>query len=315
MLAAALPRVRRRDLTYFLSWDDERLPRYGADVVAILAVSDDARTPAWSHRVRATFKAGGVVPEPVHAGLRDGPLRAAGTAYLEGRVVARHLRGVLPRLAYRARHRGAPPVVAVPLGYLNQVEVPLRPIAERRWAITWAGSVRHWEGWWGAFTERLGSPKVVARREMLAALDRLAERRPDLPVLRRTLPSFTNLSPITGHHDPGETQAYSRLVADTRILLAPRGTNAETFRMYEGMRAGCVVVTDALPRRPYLRGAPVVVVDRWDRLDEHVLPLLDDPARLAALGDAALAFWRRRLAEDVVGRGMAAILNELDRPT
>jgi hypothetical protein len=108
-----------------------------------------------------------------------------------------------------------------------------------------------------------------------------------------------------------ETEWYSTLLADTKVVLAPRGTNLETFRLYEGLRAGCVVVCDLLPDRPYLHGAPIIELGRWSRLEEVVVPLLRDPARLTELSAAGRRFWDERLSEPAVGRGIADVLNAI----
>jgi hypothetical protein len=95
----------------------------------------------------------------------------------------------------------------------------------------------------------------------------------------------------------------------SRICLAPRGTSVETFRLFEGLRCGCVVACDPLPRRWFYTGGPFVEVTRWSELERALAPLLDDPAALARAQAASLAWWNERCSEAAVGRFLAERLN------
>jgi hypothetical protein len=292
--------LRDPEIDVFLTWDTERLPRYGNRVVAVVLGDEVGRVPRYLDRVRAVFKCYGTRPA-----LGGGPLRnpsIGGFAEL-GQWVVRWLKW-LPggaahaRLWLGRRARGRPALAAVPvipLGTFNQVELPLVAIDERPTDVFFAGSVEHRT----SLRDRL-SPKARSRGEMLRAVRRLRDRRPDLRL---------NLQVTHGFEASASASAseYSRALMDSRVCLAPRGTSPETFRVFEGLRAGCVVVTEHLPRHPFYAGAPLIQLNRWRALDE--LALFDDPAEIRRLHLRALAWWREHCSEAAVGSYMAARLN------
>lgn len=316
VLAAMERSLEDDDLTFYLAWSlgaVGELPSYGPRVVVIGAVGEAfPGLPWWSNRVRVVFKAGGLRPE-LGAWAPSPPLVPALTALgLCARGWLRELPGGAAALAGRIRRggRGPCPRHLVPLGYHGQIELPVKPIAERPIALSFAGSVRHWEGWWGTFTAAMGASKARARREMLNALCRLQRAHPDVPTKVRITSSFLDWSPASGSYDPEADRAYCELLMNTKICLVPRGTFLETLRHFEALRAGCIVVTDAWPDRWYLRDAPFILVRSWDRLQDAVLPLLSDEGELERLHRSSLEYWRTRCSEEAVGQFMADRLNE-----
>ena len=281
------------DLDVFLTWDVRRLPEYGDRVVAVVLGDEGGRVPRYLHRVRAVFKCYGT--RPAAAGLADLPrwglhwLRwlPGAAALARVRIAARAGRGPLP-----AR------VLPIPLGTYNQLELPVVPMRDRPTDLFFAGSVEHTRG----ALQRLASPKARARREMLAALQRLGEARPGLRIDVRLTPGFD--ASVAAAPD-----AYSRALMDARVCLAPRGTSPETFRVLEGLRCGCVVVTGPLPGHWFYRDAPLVRLKRWRDLPQ-ALPALDDHVELERRHAASLAWWQERCSEAAVGRWLAQRLNE-----
>lgn len=87
---------------------------------------------------------------------------------------------------------------------------------------------------------------------------------------------------------------------DAKVCLAPRGGSVETYRYFEALRYGCVVITEPLPPTWFYRGSPAVVVKRWRQLPAVLASLLDDPAGLAQRHRASLAWWRDRCSEDAL---------------
>jgi hypothetical protein len=284
-------RLRDPDVDVHLTWDTERLPDYGPHVVAVVLGDEGGRIPRYVDCVRAVFKSYGARPQP---GTR---LRGASpaTAALELAQRGVHWLRWLPGALRHPR----PEVTLIPVGTYNQVELPVVPIGERGTDLFFAGSVEHD----GGMRYRLASPKARSRREMLAAVEEIRRRRPGLRADIRLTGGFT------ASEDAAD--GYSQALMDARVCLAPRGNSAETFRVLEGLRAGCVVVSERLPPFWFYEGGPMLQIDSWSQLGEVVTPLLDDPAELARLHAASLDWWRDRCSEAALGRVMAERLNRL----
>ena len=172
-----------------------------------------------------------------------------------------------------------------PMGYCKQLDLPLVPFAERRRVFSFRGSVDNYRAGLLSKHALTNYPKRVARQRFLAALREVARQLPgDACDLRVTTDFDDSLK------DAGRD--YSAALMDSRFCLCPRGTRLETFRIFEGLRYGCVTVTEALPDRWYLRGAPLVTVGDWRELPELMRRLLADPERLAALHRPSLAWGR-----------------------
>jgi hypothetical protein len=296
-------RLEDPDVDVYLTWDTERLPAYGARVVAVVLGDEGGRIPRYTGGVRAVFKCYGTRPPPPAAPLRRPSLLGLGELAQWGLRWMRWVPGAAAHTRVRAgrrlRGRPAPPDIAViPLGTYNQVELPVLPIAQRPTDVFFAGSVEHSP----SPAHRLGSPKTRARREMLAAAARIGLHRPGLRFDLRLTPGF-NASAA------GSAETYSRALMDARACLAPRGTSVETFRVFEGLRAGCVVVVERLPRHWFYGGAPLLQVERWNDLERVLLPVLDSPVELERRHAAALEWWRTRCSPAAVGSFLADRLN------
>ncbi len=297
------PLLSEAELDIYLTWNWERLPAYGDRVVAVLLGDEVGRIPRYSGRVRAVFKSYGTHPVLGVGALRDPSLTGLVNV---AQYAVRWLRWLPSGVAYTrllARGATAPPAITtIPLGTYNQLDLPVVPIEQRPTDLFFAGSVEHRS----SLRDRLG-PKTLTRRDMLDAVRRLAESRPGLRLDLRLTPGFGASVAAA----PGE---LSRGLMDSKVALAPRGTSVETFRLFEGLRAGCVVVGGRLPPHPFYAGAPVIQLDRWSQLDRALLPVLDQPAELRRLHAEALAWWSCRCSEDAVGRFLAERLNALPQP-
>jgi hypothetical protein len=140
---------------------------------------------------------------------------------------------------------------------------------------------------------------------MLEALAQLAKDRPSEAITTVALPRFPALQPGRDRQARQLTPSYSELLAQTRICLVPRGNSPETFRYFEALRAGCIVVCEPLPDHWFYRGAPTITVRRWNQLGDVLAPLLDDPDTAERYHRASLSWWETRCSEPVLGRYLA----------
>ncbi len=291
-------------LTFILTWDIRTLPETGRHVVAIVQGDEDARFPVWAGEVLLTFKCYGTHPPWMPVTLRSGTLEALELLHFLRRC-ARWAPGALVRFWGAGRPwRRRPPVMPIPLGYYNQDEQPMVPFADRRWSVSFAGSglapARRpcWRG-------TIGTPKERSRAEMVRALAELRRTFPDEPMTTLAQPGFPDLHPAQDREARLFTRSYSELLAHTRVCLVPRGNSPETFRFFEALRAGCVVVCESLPDHWFYRGAPVVRVRRWNELSGVLTALLADPAALEQFHSASVDWWRSRCSEEALGQYMA----------
>lgn len=312
VLAAMEPRLNVGGLTFYLTSSTTELPAYGKDVVAIVVGDEAARIPSYFHRVAITFKGYGIRPT---LGVRPRAVvsrlgLAAALDLIEKLLICTPGAGNFAVQALRARAirpPALPGVFTIPLGYHQQLDRPIVPILERPVDVFFAGSVSHFVGGNVPLARRVvPSAKAISRKRMLDGLASAQAASPDLRV---------DLHISRGFADPDalSPEAYSDRLMAARICLAPRGNSPDTLRLFEGMRYGCIVLSDPLPRHWFYTGAPIVQVAQWRRVPEILSRLLSDPVGLEERHRATLAWWRERCGEDTIGAYMAKQINRYAR--
>jgi hypothetical protein len=299
-------------LTVFMTKDITALPQYGPDVVSVLLNEEWFRTPAYTGCIRAVlrnlpgrpwFPWSTVVPPNLVAGFA----LANYTRVLAERARAQRVCGRI------ARSRGWPApridnTIDVPLGYFRQPELPITPLSQRGTDLYFGGSLLHdlrrKERWKQVAKSVVGNPKQVYRKSMLAELERVRARRPEIRTKITLTGEFRELQST-------QVSDYATDMMDARIALVPRGTAAESYRLFEAWRYGCIVIGEPLPPRPFLQGAPVVTLDSWRELEPVLTSLLADEDRQAELHEASLRWWQNVCSEGAVGRRLAAQLRAL----
>jgi hypothetical protein len=313
VLAAMEPRLSVDGLTFYLTSSTTELPAYGKDVVAIVIGDEAARIPSYFHRVGITFKGYGIRPalgiRPSAAVSRLGV--ASGLDLLEKLLICAPGVGNFLRQGIRARALrppALPGVFTIPLGYSQQLDRPIVPILERPVDVFFAGSVRHFVGGDVPLARRVvPSAKALSRKRMLEGLASARAASPDLRVDVQISRGFADPEALS-------PEAYSDRLMAARICLAPRGNSPDTLRVFEGMRYGCIVLSDPLPRHWFYDGAPIIQVSQWRRLPEILSRLLSDPAGLEERHRAMLSWWSDRCGEEAIGAYMADRINRYLRP-
>ena len=304
------------NLTFYITWDVHELPSYGDDVVVVLMGDEWCRFPNYLGKVRAVFRSHANWP------MYTGNL-AAGVTYsnlISGVQFLRlHLIGLSGRLNYLInyfRGRTQPTEThIIPLGYANQLALPVTAIENRHTDVSFMGSVNNELPSKRSLKYWLRSPKTVAREKMLKNAHTLQKTRPDLNIYVQGTEQFTGNLLAGGQTLEDEKNRYSSKLMDTKICLVPRGSSLETFRLFEAVRYGCVAICEQLPKRWYYDGLPAVQIDRWNDLERVVDGLLSDPERLEQLHQDAVNYWQTHCSEAVLGRFIAAQLATTEAAT
>jgi len=148
---------------------------------------------------------------------------------------------------------------------------------------------------------------------MIQAVERLTKQHPTLNIRIHTNDQFVLNALEYGLTEPGEVldaQAYSKTLMDSKICLVPRGTSSETFRFFEGLRYGCVLITERLPSRRFYNNAPIIQVDDWNVLPNIVPTLLADEDRMRRLHRSTLGWWKNVCSENQLGKFIASKITQ-----
>lgn len=292
-----------RNLVFYIVWGTEavrELPSYGSNVVVLLLMEEFCEIPPYLDQVLYVFKTHGFFPYVNTSGLNASVALMAKSIRDAGRWACRSGLLAVRHRAALAREEGG---MIVPLGYARQTDLPGKPFSERRYTISFIGSVKQRAYKPLSIRALLGTPKDIARSRMLDELRQLAVGMPD-EVFWADTGSY-----MDGILSDGVR--YSELMADSKICLAPRGSSTETFRMFEGMRQGCVVICDRVPRHWFFEDCPFIQLDDWAELGPCVKALLADPERLFELHRRTLEWWERRCSAHALADVMASRLSRV----
>lgn len=298
-----------KEFTVYFTWDVNELPSYGPNIVAVVQGDEWCRIPRYAHQVRAVFKCYGTRPILGCNLLRHPSYLNVLTAVQFLRILLIRIPGVLHHQwhsfkPFRSRSFNRPAIYDIPLGYYNQANLPIQPIEQRPCDVFFAGSMI--QGNYPIWSPKryMGTPKNLSRQQMLECLQEIELTHPHWKIQLRLTTDFN------ASRDSDQT-SYSEQMMNAKICLVPRGTSFETFRFFEALRYGCIVITEALPDRWFYTNAPIIQLNNWHELEKVLSQLLNHPDRLQELHQASLNWWKDYCSEVAVGEYMAECLNEI----
>ncbi|MBW4524426.1 MAG: glycosyltransferase family 47 protein [Phormidium tanganyikae FI6-MK23] len=293
------------NLVFYFTRDIDRLPSYGENVVAVVIGDEWSRIPKYFHKVRAVFKCYGINSSSGFNLLQPSYLNLLTFTQFIGNQIVNSSRWINHSF-YRLRRRKTSPIYDIPLGYSNLVELPVKPILERGTDVFFAGSVVHRPRSKWSLKYWIKTPKSLSRSQMLANIDRIKKTQPEISVELSVTEGFVV------SYDPtksADAKSYSEKMMNTKVCLVPRGTSFETFRFFEAMRCGCLIITESLPPRWFYDGSPAIQVRDWREM-KVVLELLSDRELLESKHQAALRWWQEKCSETAVGEYIAEKLQQ-----
>jgi len=105
-------------------------------------------------------------------------------------------------------------------------------------------------------------------------------------------------------------EEYSKRLHNSKIAICPHGNvSVETFRFYEAVKSGCVVVSPPLPNTEIYKSSNVIQVDDWhNNAGQVIMDLLKDQSILNSIQEQISLDWENTLSEKAAAE---RILNKL----
>lgn len=89
-------------------------------------------------------------------------------------------------------------------------------------------------------------------------------------------------------------QEYSEVLCNTKIALCPCGSaSLETFRFFEAMMCGCVVIGVDLPRTAFYNNADYIQIYNWNTVESLIHKTLSDPKKMENYSLEAKKWYRK----------------------
>jgi hypothetical protein len=291
-------------LVFYFTRDTNQLPSYGDNIVAVVIGDEWSRVPKYAHKVRAIFKCYGISPTFNWNLLHPSYLNfLIFTQFLKAQLA--NLPGWLIYLFHQFKNRKTPRIYDIPLGYSNQEDLSIKPIDQRNYDVFFAGSVVHRSRRKWSLLKWIETPKSLSRNQMLSEITKIQKHYKKINI------ELSLSSGFLASYESEKTaeRSYSEKMMDTKICLVPRGTSVETFRFFEAMRYGCLIITEQLPSRWFYQGSPAIQLNDWSELEELLERIIDDKHFLYEKHQEGLIWWKKKCSEVAVGNYIAEKLN------
>lgn len=291
----------------------KEMPSYGENVFVLILGDEFYRIPDYIDKVGGVFKCYGTRQIREQLNLYRPLLKPS---YFKFLVLGQSVKNFAHRFARKIRYRlkkfkslflgksKIVPIYDIPPGYLNSENLPIKPIQDRTCDVFFDGSVvQHQYPIW-SLRYWSKTPKAHSREEMVVNLKRFKDKNPQFQVHLALVAGFAGAS-----YTPQST--YSQNLMNAKICLAPRGTTLETYRLFEAMRYGCVIIVESLPSRWFYNGAPIIQIGSWQNLEPVLTKLLNNPMLLQSLHQQTLDWWETKCSGKIVGKYIADEINAL----
>lgn len=189
---------------------------------------------------------------------------------------------------------------AFPLGYHQDVPLlPMRPINDRIFNVFFSGNLNR---------NRISLYKELSTLRIVPnyLYERTIVRIMNIMPKDRSKSFISSYIQFTDGFRKGITgKDYASILQNSKIAICPPGFHShETFRHFEAMRAGCIVVTKELPDTCFYKNSPFVILKNWNELRPTITQLLKDPQRMRDIHLKTLDWWANVCSENAVANYM-----------
>jgi len=196
-----------------------------------------------------------------------------------------------------------------PLGYANGIRFAksdIKSTRERGFNAFFSGSMnKNRTDFFNQFSSvRIPSTKTISKIIRVPLVKKLKRRirrlinkygKKEL-LLPNSVINFTD-----GFNQGLPKTAYIDYLLNSKVALCPSGASCvESYRLYEAMFAGCVVISDKLPNTSLYSESPIIQIDNWRNGVEIAQQLFKSSYELENLQRASLEYWESHYSPKAV---------------
>lgn len=105
-------------------------------------------------------------------------------------------------------------------------------------------------------------------------------------------------------------EGYSQIMSNTKVALVPCGSaSLDTFRFYEAMKCGCIILTLSQNKYEFMIDSPHLEIKSWANIDEYLDNIFNDREKMKSLSNAAISFWKNNLSPAAAARFILSKIN------
>jgi hypothetical protein len=213
--------------------------------------------------------------------------------------------------AYIGKGNFAHNVFPFPLGYVNGVpSFNVEPINQRKINLFFRGNLN---------TNRIDFYRTFSNFSFLLPPARILTHKIYKCVLLWLQRDFSKLFPSSviifnrNFKDGYSLAEYGKVLSESKIVLSPKGFNSsECFRLFEAMRAGCIIISEKLPAVFFYANSPIIQIQNWKDGIRIAKELLKDPQRMHQLQQETIAWWESVCSEKATAAYILSKLNSLN---
>jgi hypothetical protein len=202
-----------------------------------------------------------------------------------------------------------------PLGCVNDVpQLPVVPINDRKYNIFFSGNLNRGRSelylllFFGNYTKYM--------LKLLSILTRIYAARKILLMIKSNFDNKFNNSYIrftAGFKKGISPTQYGKIISNSKIVLCPKGfVFSECFRHYEAMRAGCVIISEKLPKTYFYKDSPIIQISDWREGLKIATELQANTRELERISKLTQDWYEERCSGSGVARYMNDLLIKLD---
>ena len=113
-----------------------------------------------------------------------------------------------------------------------------------------------------------------------------------------------------GWNNGAPMEEYTNVMNNTKIALVPAGSaSAESFRFFEAMMCGCVVLNTGLPDTPFYKDSPYFKINNWLSLNDTLSYLLQKEEEIENYSQKAKLWYKEFCTPEGIATYMLKRIN------